>query len=204
MKINLGAGATRYPDFVNCDYDNKFDPEYVFDLEKDVWPFEDNSVSHVIAHHVLEHLGEGYFHALKEMYRVCEPGAHIDIQVPHYRHENQYHDPTHRRHITEVGLLLFSKEFNDKNTSAGSKLAYHFDVDFKIVSSKNTLNETNPHFHYIKTLSPAELEVYAYDRNNVFSETHIELRVVKPYRITNIQYHNHNFNFYTHDSSDRK
>ena len=180
MKINLGAGATRYPDFVNCDYDTKFNPEYVFDMEKEPWPFKDNSVSHVIAHHVLEHLGEGYFHALKELYRVCKPGAHVDIHVPHFRHSNQFHDPTHRRSITSIGLLLFSKEFNDNNPDPGSKLGYHFDVDFKILSSREILDQTNPHFQYIQTLSPSELEVYAYDRNNVFSETHIELEVVKP------------------------
>jgi hypothetical protein len=179
MKINLGAGATRYPDFVNCDYDTKFNPEYVFDIEKDIWPFEDNSVTHVIAHHVLEHLGEGYFHALKEMYRVCKPAAHIDIHVPHFRHSNQFHDPTHRRPITPTGLLLFSKEFNDNNPHPGSKLGYHFDVDFKILSSRDILDQGNPHFQYIQTLSPGELEVYAHDRNNVFSETHIEIQVVK-------------------------
>jgi hypothetical protein len=179
MKINLGAGATRYPEYVNCDYDTKFNPEYVFDIEKDIWPFEDNTVTHVIAHHVLEHLGEGYFYALKELYRVCAPGAHIDIHVPHFRNDNQFHDPTHRRTITPTGLLLFSKEFNDNNPHPGSKLGYHFDVDYKILSSKDILCVGHANYEYLKNLSYDELQLYARERNNVFSETHMEIQVVK-------------------------
>jgi predicted SAM-dependent methyltransferase len=48
MKINIGAGSTNYPGFLNCDYSDIFNPEYVFDLERDVFPFEDNSVDEVI------------------------------------------------------------------------------------------------------------------------------------------------------------
>jgi hypothetical protein len=113
------------------------------------------------------------------MYRVCKPGALIDIHVPHYRNENQFHDPTHRRPITSVGLSLFSKECNDNNPGPGSKLGYYFDVDYKILSSQDILLSQHPNYEYLKSLTQEELQLYAFEKNNVFSETHIVLEVIK-------------------------
>ena len=83
MKIIIGAGDQRIDGFVTCDYDPKTKPDYTFNLETDTFPFEDSSVDIVIASHVLEHLGEGYFHCLKELYRICRDKAIIHVHVPH-------------------------------------------------------------------------------------------------------------------------
>lgn len=179
MKLNIGAGTTRYDGFINCDHSDLFNPEYVFDLEKDTWPFENDTVDEVIAHHVLEHMGEGYFHCLKELYRVCKNDALIDIKVPHYKNENQFHDPTHRRPITEVGFLLFSKKHNRESILAGSKLGLMYDVDFEIISCEHTLCSWHPGYEYLSKLNQDDLNRYAFDRVNVFNETHIKLKVVK-------------------------
>ena len=66
MKLNIGAGDTKLEGFITFDYDKKASPDYIVDLERDRFPLEDNSVETVIAHHTLEHLGDGYFHCLKE------------------------------------------------------------------------------------------------------------------------------------------
>jgi hypothetical protein len=179
MKINIGAGGTRFNGFVNCDYSDLFNPEYIFDLEKDTWPFEDNSVDEVYAHHVMEHMGEGYFYCLQELYRVCKADAIIDIKVPHYRNENQFHDPTHRRFITMRGLALFDQEYNLAGPSTSSKLGLQFGVNFKVISEQHDLNQEYQHFNELEEKTPEEIAIYAQDKVNIYNETHIIMRVIK-------------------------
>lgn len=188
MKINIGAGSTNFEGYVNCDYSDMYNPEYVFDLEKDIWPFEDDSVTHVIAHHVLEHLGEGYFHALKELYRVCAPGASIDIRVPHYNHHNFHHDATHRRSITPVGLNMFSKKYNHDcflDGDASSRLGEYLNIDLELVSYSYVVDE-----HYKELLSGKStklIEQYSYEKNNVIAEIWIKMMAIKGDRKQQIQ-----------------
>lgn len=180
MKINIGAGDTRYDGFLNCDYDKRSSPDFQFNLETDRYPFEDNSVEAVIAHHVLEHLGDGYFHCLKELYRICKPGALIDVRVPHPRHTDFIDDPTHRRPITPQGLSLFSKKYNDicirQNTMA-SRLGYYFNVDFELVDVVEV-----PDPKYLKTFNSMTVDAaqrYIHEHNNIVLEYRIKLVVVK-------------------------
>jgi ubiquinone/menaquinone biosynthesis C-methylase UbiE len=180
MKINIGSGNTKIDGFVTIDYDSNSNPDYQLDLENDDLPFEDNTVETVVAHHILEHLGEGYFHCLQEIYRVCKHGATIDIRVPHPRHDAYLADPTHRRPVTPLGLQLFSKKFNDfskRTNSASSQLGYYFNVDFEIIEWNYI-----PEDKYRESLSdkPKEyVEEYINERNNVVSEIYIKLVVIK-------------------------
>jgi ubiquinone/menaquinone biosynthesis C-methylase UbiE len=180
MKLNIGAGDTRHNGFLNCDYDEHSNPDYVFDLEKDPFPFEDNSIEEVIAHHVLEHMGEGYFHCLKELYRVCKHGAMIDIRVPHHRHDHFINDPTHRRAITPGGLWLFSKKYNDtakEQGAAASRLAYYYNVNFEVLDVINI-----PSKEYIKVFegkTVQEVEQYMHEHNNIIEEVNIKLIVIR-------------------------
>lgn len=180
MKINIGSGYNKIPDFISVDYDILSEPDYCFNIETDTFPFEDNTVDTVIAHHVLEHLGEGYFHCLQELYRVCKHGAFIDIRVPHPRHDSFLADPTHRRPITPMGLQLFSKKFNavsKRNGYPSSTLGEYYNVDFDILE-----------WHYIpdekykqKFLDKSKefIEEYIKEHNNIITEFHIKLVVNK-------------------------
>jgi len=180
MKINIGAGNRHVEGFKSCDHDPKSNPDYLFDLEKDVFPFGDNSVDTVIAHHVFEHLGEGYFHCLKELYRVCKHGAIIDVHVPHFRHDAFYADPTHKRPISVDGMNLFSKKFNrwcEEQKNPASQLAYFFDVDFEVMEWHYMPND-----YYKKLLDgkpKEEVERFIMERNNVINEIWMKLVVVK-------------------------
>lgn len=180
MKINIGSGGTKIDGFVTCDYDPLANPDYCFNLEEDPFPFEDNSVETVVAHHVLEHLGEGYFHCLKELYRVCRHGATIDIRVPHFRHEYYYDDPTHRRPITVGGMRLFSKKHNQlcrEQGAASSRLGDYFDVDFEVVDWSYV-----PDGRYRTAFDGKpreEVEAYLREHNNIIEELWMKLVVVK-------------------------
>lgn len=180
MKINIGSGYKRYPDYINIDSDINCNPDYVVNLELDKLPFENNTVTHIIAHHVLEHIGEGYFHLLQEIYRVSKHGAIIDIRVPHHNHEVFHNDPTHRRPITVEGMRLFSKKVNKYEIETGgtsSTLGLMFDVDFEIVSFDYVYD---PFYHnIIKTNTPEQNERLFREAVNTTLETHIVLTVVK-------------------------
>jgi hypothetical protein len=180
MKLNIGAGDKQYDGFLICDYDDNCNPDFKFDLENDTWPFEDNSVEEVKAHHVLEHMGEGYFHAIKELYRVCKHDAIIDIVVPHHRHEYFANDPTHRRPITAEGLGLFSKKYNDlckQRGESASRLGHYYNVDFDLFAVENVPD--NKYYKIFNGRPEEEVERYVQEHNNIIMEVKIKLKAVK-------------------------
>lgn len=138
IKLNIGSGYKKYNGFTNIDGDKNCNPDILMNLD-DVnleLPFENNSVSEIKVHHFLEHVGEGYFKLLQEIYRVCKSGAIIDIRVPYAWSDCQINDPTHKRPITVEGLRLFSKKYNNLEIERGgssSTLGIMFDVDFEII-----------------------------------------------------------------------
>jgi len=180
MKLNLGAGYNKIEGFVSLDHDKNNNPDYCLNIETDRFPFDDSTIETVVAHHILEHLGEGYFHCLKELYRVCKHGAIIDIRVPHPRHDAFLADPTHRRPITPLGLQLFSKKFNEhckKTNAASSQLGTYFNVDFDLLEWHYIPEENYKRFFADK--STEFIEEYINERNNIISEYHIKLAVIK-------------------------
>jgi ubiquinone/menaquinone biosynthesis C-methylase UbiE len=182
MKINIGAGDQKIEGFISVDYDSNCNPDYVVNIEKDPLPFPDNSVDQVIIHHVLEHLGEGYFHFLQELYRVCRHGAMIDILVPHPRHDYYLNDPTHRRPITVEGMWLFSKKYNEvcrQQNARASRLADYFGVDFEVVDSGEI---PDPRYAKMFEGQPADsVRAYLPQHNNIIMETRIMMVAIKEY-----------------------
>lgn len=145
LRLNLGCGAKYLDGYINVD---KFgDPDLRFDLETFPYPWADGSVSAIEMHHVLEHLGqqtEVYLKIIQELYRICASGAKIHITVPHHRSDRFFHDPTHVRPITSVGLSMFSKQ-NNRTWKAQGKaftlLALYLDVDFELTQVSCTPSE---------------------------------------------------------------
>ena len=136
IKLNLGCGNRKMPGYVNVD---KFgEPDLRHDLESFPWPWANNSVSEVVLIHVLEHLGahaEVFIGVIQEIYRVCIPGAMVRIEVPHPRHDNFLHDPTHVRVVTGPTMEMFSKRICRDWIAKGygnTPLALYHDVDFEI------------------------------------------------------------------------
>ena len=139
LRLNLGCGANHLDGYLNVD---KFgDPDLRVDLETFPWPWADNSVAAIELSHVLEHLGqqsETYLKIIQEMYRVCQPGAKVHIKVPHHRHDNLLHDPTHVRAITPYGLSMFSQEFNKMKQARGeptTPLGLYLGVNFELAQT---------------------------------------------------------------------
>lgn len=180
MKLNIGSGFKRIDGYLNVDYDSNVNPDFVVDLEKGILPFDDDSVDAVIAHHILEHIGENFLTFMKELYRVCKDGTVIDIEVPHHRHENFFGDPTHKRPITVDVLRKFSKKYNRwhiENHNSYSGFGLFLNVDFEILEYDFIIDQD--YLHLVENGSFDQINEMAKRFNNVYSDLRIKLVVIK-------------------------
>jgi len=197
MKVNLGGGRKNLGEgWTLVDFNPSVNPDYCIDLNNAniKLPFEDNSVEEVAAHHILEHLDVGFIPLMIEIYRVCKPGAIVDVIVPHHHHEVYFGDPTHVRPITVTMMSLFDKNLMEANPSADgepsdSSLAHRYNVNFEtiwydfdydpfyipMIERVFQLKEQN-------MLSPDDaftFERLMREANNVATNTKIKLQVIK-------------------------
>jgi predicted SAM-dependent methyltransferase len=194
MKINLGGGLKKPEGFVNVDYDESVNPDYVVNLD-DVnikLPFENNSIEEIQAHHILEHIGDGFIPLMIELYRVAKPGCILDIIVPHHFHDLFYGDPTHKRPITVNGMNMFSKEYNRKHIEwygSCSGIGLQFNVDWEMIHYEFEYDEfyipmLNDFFKRKEKGKVSQEEDFAIQRllreaNNVALNTKIKMMAVK-------------------------
>lgn len=181
MRINIGSGKKPLNDFITCDFDKSLNPDYCFNVGTDIFPFEDNSIEFVLAHHILQQLSKKeLLYCMKELYRICKPRAKIDIRVPHYRNDKFWEDPFNENPITENKLKVFSKkycELLDKQDSSISRVANILDVDFEII--RNDLVPEEIYRDAFTGQTKVEVERYISEHNNIVSEVHVMLAVIK-------------------------
>jgi len=188
MKLNLGCGFHRLEGYVNVDIEALCKPDIVLDLELLPWPWPTGSVTEIAAHHTLEHMGAtttSWMGLLKEMWRVCAPDAIWSISVPHPRHENFLHDPTHVRAITPIGMAMFDNLRNISDHEAGgqeSKLGLMTGIDLEMLNVGYDLAEPWRAEFIEGRLTPAQAEADMARFNNVCMQIQMRIRVVKPAR----------------------
>lgn len=186
MRLNLGCGGRKFPDWINVDKFPTCGPDQVVDLEQFPWPWPDNSVDEVRMFHVLEHLGAAtdvYLGIIKQLYRVCRDGAAIHIIVPHPRHDDYLGDPTHVRPITPESINLLSQAANREWLAMGAAntpLGLYIDVDFALESATFELAEPWKEIHDLKKVSAVDLQHAIRSYNNVVKQTVLVVRAIKP------------------------
>lgn len=147
MRLNLGCGPKRMTGWVNVDKVPLYQPDQIVDLERFPWPWSDSSADEILLNHVLEHLGqapETFIGVMKELWRVCKPGAQVRVHVPDPRHESFIADPTHVRPVTLDTLALFSQAFNRQTVAEGAAntpLGLVHGIDFEIASHEVVYDE---------------------------------------------------------------
>lgn len=192
QKLNLGCGFDREPEYINVDMSPECFPDVVWNMEHTPWPWEDNSVDEIKLQHVLEHVGqttEAYLNIWKEIWRVCKNGAVIHIRVPHWDHENFYHDPTHVRAITPIGIAMFNQLRNIQDFEQGgseTKLGLFTGIDIDITDADIQYMYTR---EVVEALERGEfsregLEHLRVHQNNIANEIRMTVRIVKPARGT--------------------
>jgi predicted SAM-dependent methyltransferase len=165
---------------LTVDHDPLTNPDYLADLENLKLDIKDNEVEGIIAHHVFEHIGSGFFPLMQELYRVCKHGAILDIKVPHHRSERYFCDPTHVRPITVDMMQLFSKKYNQWHIDtygSSSGFGLKLNVDFEIVDFRYI--PTDKWIKLFETMTNEEIDEIVMEKNNVFMETQIIMKVVK-------------------------
>ena len=185
MRLNLGCGQDKREGWTNVDKMAAAAPDEVVDLEVLPWPWAESSIEEVAMKDVLEHLGADtdiYLGIIKELYRVCQHDASIQIIVPHPRHDTFLGDPTHVRPITPQGLELFSKRRNREwaeKGNANTPLGLYLDVDFEL-DNVNMVPATGWRERLMRQeINMDDLMQAERMYNNVILETHIDLRIVK-------------------------
>ncbi len=101
MWLNLGCGSEgRTSGVVNVDRVALPNVDIVHDLDVTPWPFESDAYDRIKAQDVFEHVDDpiGF---MTECHRVLKPGGELLIKSPHFRHQDAFTDPTHRRFCTE-------------------------------------------------------------------------------------------------------
>ena len=95
MRVNLGCGFNKMEGFVNVDNRTFVNPDIVIDVEKGL-PFQDNSLSEVVAKDFLEHIpiGKTVF-VVEEIYRVLEKNGVFFSYTPSTDGRGAFQDPTH-------------------------------------------------------------------------------------------------------------
>jgi len=103
MNIEIGGGAIVQPGWINLDSRHGSNPYWQREAQDTPWPTDDNSVDHILASHVLEHVpaGEPRLKIFNEAWRVLRPGGVFEVKLPLIITENglpSWHsiaDPTH-------------------------------------------------------------------------------------------------------------
>ena len=118
--LNLGCGFNKMRGFINVDAYDICKPDVVWDLNKMPWPWPDNTIDHIFAAHILEHL-EDWWGAFKECARILKPMGTLEVRVPD---ESESSAGTYRdhKHIISrfsfygiqdtIGLFYWTREVN--------------------------------------------------------------------------------------------
>jgi glycosyltransferase involved in cell wall biosynthesis len=93
LRVDIGCGDTKPEGFIGVDICAGPGVDIVADISKTL-PFEDSSVDELRAYDVIEHLPDR-INTMNEIWRVCKPGAKIDIFVPSTDGRGAFQDPTH-------------------------------------------------------------------------------------------------------------
>lgn len=189
MKLNMGCGFNKLDGYLNVDREASCKPNQIVDFESLPWPWPDNSFDEVLAFHTLEHLGEKsavYLGIMKELWRVLKPNGLLKIAVPHFRHENYFHDPTHVRMITPIGLAMFDQMRNQQDIDAKgqeTKLGIYLEIDFEPLEIYFDLAEPWKSMQERNEISNQDLNDALNKYNNVCYQVRVLMRAVKPGRI---------------------
>lgn len=188
LKINLGCGFRHLEGFVNVDISEACKPDVLHDFIQFPWPFEDNSVDHIVAKDILEHVGstpKDFINVLKEMYRISADGAAWEVQFPHHRSDNIVNDPTHVRSLTQQTFRMFDQKTNMewiKTEEADSPLGIDNGIDIEVCDVKFGWNVMWSEKLRLKEITEEQLYFNLHHMNNIAHSVFLLIQTHKPER----------------------
>lgn len=106
LRVDLGCGDHKPDGFVGVDVAPGPGVDLVCDLTGR-FPFETDSVAHLRAHDLIEHLPDR-LHTMNEIWRVCRGGALVDLRVPSTDGRGAFQDPTHISYWNANSFFYYS------------------------------------------------------------------------------------------------
>jgi glycosyltransferase involved in cell wall biosynthesis/predicted SAM-dependent methyltransferase len=111
LKLELGCGEYVAEGFIGVDMKKADHVGIVHDLNVFPWPFKDNTVSHIRAYHIFEHLKD-IISVMNECYRILKPEGILELEVPTTDGHGAFSDPTHVSFWNQDTLNYFCQELN--------------------------------------------------------------------------------------------
>ena len=141
VAIDIGCGHNKLPSALGVDIALLPTVDLLADVTRGL-PFRDGSIERVYASHVLEHFDD-LVGVMDEIWRVCQPGAHVYITVPHASSSFMtWRDPTHRR-----GLNLSTFTYFDDSTPEGKTFRYYSRANFRTIQARLRFVAGGPQAH---------------------------------------------------------
>ncbi len=104
--VDIGCGPTKQvPSSIGIDRWPTPAVDVVADLERGV-PLADDSVDHLFAVHVLEHIRD-LISLMNDLHRVLRPGGVLHVLTPNWRNVIAVADPTHVRYFSAATFKYF-------------------------------------------------------------------------------------------------
>lgn len=129
--LDLGCGKRKTKGWVGVDIRPFDGVDHVFDVGKDVFPFEDNSVDKIRAVHLFEHLyPEQLFFCVDECFRVLKPEGYLAIDVPKAGTRAYYAHPDHKIQFTQDTFGFFMVPDNRGNVDPHGYLKGFWRLEF--------------------------------------------------------------------------
>jgi predicted SAM-dependent methyltransferase len=101
-KLELGCGVSPRPGYIHHDrIAHSADVDVAHDLEVFPWPWADGQFEQILALDLFEHLRCDIATWMDECWRILAPGGRVILRVPHWRSQDMWIDPTHRRWFDE-------------------------------------------------------------------------------------------------------
>lgn len=126
MRLNLGCSDRHLEGYVNVDRCAPAD--MLADLSL-AWPWDDASVSEIVAHDIIEHLSDK-IHTMNEAWRVLLPSGLFRILVPTTDGRGAWQDPDHRAYWNRNSFFYY--EAGDPHRERFGK-AYGVQARFRTV-----------------------------------------------------------------------
>ena len=146
MKIDLGCGEHKTEGLLGIDIVQRPNVDIVHDLSLFPYPFEDNSVEFIQAHHVLEHVPD-FIKTVEELCRICKDNSIIEVRCPHAScFPTVWADPTHKRALVKNSFIHWSNEakhiYGFKGELIVDEVRLHFCLYQGIRNGKQTTSNT--------------------------------------------------------------
>ncbi len=136
VSVNLGSGLDYREGWLNVDrYAPRADARW--DLWELPWDLQTGSVDWLYANQVMEHVPprigseDGLVLVLREIHRVLKDGGRCFVGVPYAGSVADHENITHYRHFVKSSF-----DFLDLKQDAGSSLAHHVGVRFRVVGRR--------------------------------------------------------------------